>query len=337
MSPRNPGPKRRAPSSPSTAGDRRLLARRPALNEPRAWLDLDLERWTLRAGEALRGVVALHAPAGAAVTQVRLALTGREVLGATPHYQPAVYEEPLPRPWGRIRSGHAKLLYAVEQSLLPDDRAAQGKQTLTFQATVPADALPTYGGLGAFCEHDVLVTATVDGQRVQAWQPLHVWAAPSPPPAAGPLALAASGRGLGLTVRAPAARLALGESLRLRWSIDNPQGLRTKNLVLELSGRETARNWAATDVHEYIVARHQVSLRDGALSAGEVHWTLPRRLAPDLRGPRFRLTWQLRAQVTLPWRLGVAGSAPLALWDPAHEAPGEDNAAPGETTAAVDD
>ncbi len=310
-----------------------------------------MERWSLRAGDTVRGTAVLHLPPGGRVDRWRVEVTGREVLGATPHYVPAVYQEPLPRPWGRLRSGYPRVLYQVVRELPTDETATSvdGKRLCPFDLALPTDALPTYGGLGAFCEHDVLLTAEVDGERFTAWRALHLWAAAAPPPLVEPLELFAPGppHGWGerlsrswrpplrLAVTAPAARLALGEPLRLNWSVDNPAGLRTKHLLLHLVGIETSRNWAATDIHEFVVASRQIVLRGGGNEAGQVDWVLPERLAPDLRGPRFQLAWVLRAEVTLPWRLGISGQAPLRLWDPAVDAPRKDRAEQGESTAQV--
>jgi hypothetical protein len=282
----------------------------------RAALELEPAGSVLRAGSRLRGVAVLSLPAAARVEGLTVTAAGRELVAATPKYHPGLYRRPLPRPFGRTRSGSARTAYEVSAELLAGPATLPaGRHYLPFALDLPADAAPSYGGVTVVVEHELQAAARLaGGPRLAAWQPLHVWAGPdadSSPGLAVTLLAAGPPR---LELRLESDRLALGRPLRLRYAVGGAAGRRVKHLVLELVGVETSKHQLATDVHHFTAARRVLELA-AAGGAGELAWVLPSGLAPSLATPRFSLAWRLEATVTMPWRRGVSASAPLRLSD----------------------
>lgn len=294
-------------------------------------LRLELDRRAVNAGEPLTGCVVLDLERPAVVRQLVVEAAGREVLGAAPHYGPAVYRRVLPRPWGRARTGSKRLDYQVGLPLAgPATALPAGRHHFPFRLVLPREALPTYGGLGVVVEHEVVARLDLDGERATAWQPLHLWqaerAAPPPTPAEASSEAPASGlERVTERLRAPlvlrlgvdTAAVDLRGALHGWFELHNPRQSPVRHLVLELLATETTRHLAATDINHYVAARRLLPLRREPQVRESWRWELPVNVAPSLRSPRFRLEWTLVGQVTLPWALGVTARLPLELWDSA--------------------
>jgi hypothetical protein len=316
----------------------------------RAELKLELERAVLCTGQTLAGTVVLDLPQPARVRRLWVQAAGRELVKTHPRYAPAVYRHPVPRPFGRTRSGALQLDYLEQQPLLgpmpPADvrgrwadtvgsgeavTVPQGRSVWPFSLTVPETALPTYGGASVTIEHEVVAVAQLaDGSTLDAWAPIHVWRAEPPSAAAAePLEITAPEPSatwldrLADRHRAPlsfrfaldSVVLGLTDIIHGRLVVDNPHNLTLKHLVLELTATETTRHMAATDVTTYMAARRLLPLPTAPRVDERVDWALPPRLAPTLRSERLKLDWRLHVAVTVPWQLGVTASAPLRLVD----------------------
>lgn len=257
---------------------------------------------------------------------------GREVTKAAVRVHPGAYRYPVPRPAGRTRSGSAREISRVTAMVIdaPVDLPA-GQHAWRFRLPLPADLLPSFHGINVITEHELLVTADLEGAASQrVWRPLHLWTPAVDPEPDEPVELwapmpttkrlARAGRApVRLCFRLPSHVLDLGRPVRGEWVIENPHGLPLKHLVLELVGTEVSRHMAATDVHHFVAARHLVRLDSRDDCAGEVEWALPPSVAPTLRSRRFELEWRLDVAVTVPWLLGVTASAPLLLIDRLHQ------------------
>jgi len=282
-----------------------------------ARLQLEPRRDVLCAGEELRGMAVLTLDAPRLVRSLTVVAAGREIIHATPHYAPAVYRFPVPRPFGRTRSGSVHVDYEVRaHTLARPGTWPAGRHVCPFRISLPADALPSYGGASVVVEHELLATADIAGAApLHCWAPLHVWRPAEDVAASGePIELRAEGR-WSLTLRLASDAAFLGETLRAAYVIDNPHGLRPMHLRLSLVGVETSRHLAATDVHAYVAAQRTVVLEPSARMAGVIDWSLPTALAPTMAGHRFKLDWRLEATVSGPWQRGVTASAPLRLFD----------------------
>lgn len=310
------------------------------------------------------GVVAVDLPQPAEVRRLWVELAGREVVGGVAHYAPAVYLEPVPRPWGRSRTGSARHLYrrreallgvAPEPGQLADSGAATqrlepGRHLFAFHLEIPANALPTYGGATVLLEHELLATLELNQGKQVVWQPLHVWRSEPAPAAPRPAVLTARAQASGwyerlfnplrlpieLFVELPDSQLDVRGPLLAKIDLRNPHQVALRHLVLELVGVETSRHLAATDVHEFLVARKVIPVPDDRRWRDELRWHLPPRLAPSLDGPRFKLEWRLDAMVTAAFSLGVRGSVEVLCHDAAndlsedHERTEKENAPRGE-------
>lgn len=303
-----------------------------------ARLEAELSPAALRAGERLRGLITLRLERPLRLRRLWVLAEGRELIGAPARYLPAGYQIPLPRPWGRIRTGRSHVDFEARQMLLgpapPADRAARlaeqrvapsialaaGVHTFAFGLATPLGALPTYAGQLVQIEHGVTVRAELADGVLAVWQPFHLWSAAGRPPVTEPVELeavhdAGGQPGLRLQAIVPEGGVRIGEPLHVEWRVENPHLLDLRHLVMELSGVERARHLAATDEESYLVARRLLRLRDVDRQAGSVVWRLPPRVAPTLTGKRFTLRWRLRVSVTRPWRLGLAAQAELPAWD----------------------
>lgn len=300
-----------------------------------ARLEVILDHVALRAGATLSGTVLLRLAKPTAVDWIGVEIAGRELAGATGRYAPAVYQVPLPRPWGRTRSGTAYAHLRREVPILGrrPHRTASGRRAFeaagaaplpagshvwSFAVPVPADAFPSYGGAGVVVEHDVVATVMLaGGRKVRAWAPFHLWAGRGAPVTAPAVAVTArSAGGAALTVEVPAGGIAIGFPVTLEYRLENRAREPVRQLVVTLEGVETVRLHLATDVNRYRVARHTLPAPRGAAAAGELVWVLPPRLAPDLDGKRFRLRWELQVGLTIPWRIGGHGTVRIPVWDP---------------------
>ncbi len=312
---------------------------------PNARLIIDARPAALCAGGTVRGFVVLTAVEPLEARSLRIQAAGREVIGAHPRYLPVVYLRPVPRPWGRTRSGHARLLYQLDEPLpvtWPDQLEAgwqlpagsrtplaPGTWAFPFKLTLPADALPTYGGLNAVIEHELTAVLETDRGRLTAWLPLHLWAPPAEVGAAEPVVVTAEAAGdtavdwlvrrwrppVRLTVTVPSSTVDLRLPLAVSWVLENPRRRPLRHLVLELSAIERTRHMAATDLHEMPVSRRMLPVPDRRDWRGEVEWDLPQRVAPSFQSERIRLAWRLSALVTQPWALGISAAGEVTLVD----------------------
>lgn len=301
-------------------------------------LAIELAHGALRAGSPLRGVISVEAERLRRLTGLRVEALGLEILGVGSRYRPAVYRQPVPRPWGRTRSGARRVDFRASATLVEAPCELEpGRHCWPFRLEIPAAALPTYGGANLVCEHEVSAVAQfADGPTLRAWSPLHLWTAPaSAPPrepleiegpdprARGPLALFAAGLSgpLALRVSGPSRVLGLGEATLLTYAVDNPTGRPLPWLRLELIGVETTRHRAATDLGRFVVDQRDVRLPREPSPRGVVSWQVPPLAAPTLKAKRFAVRWELHASVSGPWNPGVRGHVDLVLYDPADEAP----------------
>ena len=307
---------------------------------------LELRHVALTTGDSVTGAVVLRLPAAARIDSLVVTASGRELLHPANRYAPFVYTTPVPRPWGRSRTGALRLDFATVQPLVGelvgqdatlriDDRPSApvgdypaGEHAWPFALPIPPEALPTYGGIHALVEHEVLVTAVIDGRKSEAWRPLHVWQPGRiPPPRPVTIAAPAEPRGLldrlvaparaplKLAVHLPSETLDLWQPLVGLIELENPEQVALGPVALELVGVEQVRHMSATDQHEVVISRHIIKLSDRPKVTERFEHALPRTLAPALRSPRFRLDWVLRATVTVPWGLGIAGQAKVVLRD----------------------
>lgn len=293
-------------------------------------LSIELNRNALRVGESLVGVVMLTLDSPRRLRRLTVQAAGHELLGATPRYRPAVYRYPVQRPWGRTRSGARRVDFELEQRLVDGPVELEpGRWSWSFALELPADALPTYGGLAVQVEHDLTARASFeDGAAREAWAPLHLWAAPSPPAPAEPFVLTApepSPAGLldrltaglraplELRLTGPSRVLALGSVTSFEYSIDNPRELDLRHLRLELRAAEKTRHRAATEVGRYTVDERVIQLAAARRASGAIDWVVPAPAAPSLKSKRFSVAWELVASVTVPWAPGVSGSAELTF------------------------
>jgi hypothetical protein len=113
----------------------------------------------------------------------------------------------------------------------------------------------------------------------------------------------------------PSDHLDLWQPLNGTLLLENPQQILPGPLSLELVGSERVRHMSATDQHEVVAARWQLRLSDRPRVRETFSLSLPRTVAPTMHTPRFRLDWQLRAMVTVPWSLGVSGAVKVVLRD----------------------
>lgn len=297
-------------------------------------LAVELAHGALRAGETVTGLVTLETARLRRLTRLRVEAVGLELLGVGSRYQQIVYQHPVPRPWGRTRSGARRIDFRVVSTLVQQPLELEpGRHCWAFAIAVPAEALPTYGGASVVCEHEVNAAAEfADGPPVRAWAPLHLWAAAAEPPPHQPLLLQApdpSARGLlpalaaglsgslGLRVSGPSRVLGLGEPTRLQYAVDNPSGRPLNWLRIALEAVETTRLRAATDVGRFVADVREIRLPRGSEVRGTTDWQVPANLAPSLRAKRFSVRWELRASVSGPWTPGVSGRVELELFDPA--------------------
>jgi len=286
----------------------------------------------------------LRLPAPARLDSLWVAASGRELLHPANRYAPFVYTTPVPRPWGRSRTGALRVDFRALQALVgPAPEATLLVKSLTamapaelpagehawpFRLPIPPEALPSYGGVQALIEHEVEARAVIDGREIEAWQPLHVWQ-PGRVAAARPLTLRAPDEPerawqrwvaplrapLRLTVRLASEQLDLWQPLVGTLVMENPEQVALGPLALELVGAERVRHMSATDQNEVVAARWQLHLRDRLRDTQTFSLSLPRTLAPTLHTPRFRLDWLLRAMVTVPWGLGISGTVKVVLRD----------------------
>ncbi|MBI5832485.1 MAG: hypothetical protein HZB16_09290 [Armatimonadetes bacterium] len=297
-------------------------------------LDMDLAGNALFAGDVLHGMVTMQLDQPRLVKRLVVEAIGRELTKASARFQPGAYRYPVPRPAGRTRSGSAREISRVGETLIGSPTTLEaGQHAFRFRLPLPVDTVPSYHGINVVTEHELIAWAEPErGPRQQVWRPLHVWSPDVEPEPDEPVELwaptpttrrlARAGRApVRLCLRLPSHVVDLGRPVRGTWHIENPQGLPLKHLVLELVGTETSRHLAATDVHHFLAARHLVRLESHKDCSGEVEWALPPAVAPTLRGPRCELEWRLDVAVTVPWLLGVTASAPLLLIDRLHRPP----------------
>ncbi|MCC7491994.1 MAG: hypothetical protein IT204_06615 [Fimbriimonadaceae bacterium] len=287
-------------------------------------LEIVLDRVAVRAGETVSGQLIVTLPASRDVAAIRVTVAGRELLAAATRYPPPIYSQPVPRWFGRSRTGHLREDFHLTTTLSPV-RLAAGRHALPFRLTVPAEALPTYGGAEVVVEHEVLASLRLGGEPLQAWQPLHLWSAPQDAPVSDSAVEAANRPGwlagapwlaaVDLRLGLPQGHLELHEPLEGWYEVVNRGARPGRRLLLELVAAETSRFRAATDVNEWVVADRVLPLPAQERIREPFAWHLPRRLAPSLRSPRWWLEWRLDATVLVPWQLGPRLSLPLRLWD----------------------
>jgi hypothetical protein len=309
-------------------------------------LRLELDHVALVAGEAVTGVLLLRLPRPARIDALAVAVNGRELLHPATRYAPFVYTTPVPRPWGRSRTGALRIDFSTLQPLVgqpaareatllmddlppkPSSELAAGEHDWPFSLHIPPEALPTYGGIHALVEHEVLATAVIDGRPLEAWAPLHVWrhgrvppprplvfTAPAAPQSALDRAVAPLRAPLKMTVTLAAETLDLWQPLEGTIDLENPEQIALGPVSLELVGTERVRHMSATDQHQVVVSRRRLRLASRPEVRETFCCSLPRTLAPTLLSPRFRLDWSVRVTVTVPWGLGISGEAKVVLHD----------------------
>jgi len=306
-------------------------------------LRIERDHVALAAGGSVQGAAVLRLPTPTRVAALWVAVSGRELLHPANRYSPFVYTTLVPRPWGRSQTGALRVDFRTVQAMIgpaPDatltvesataepGELPAGEHVWPFRLPIPPEAQPTYGGVHALIEHELTATVGLEGRTFEAWQPLHLWQsgrtssgkpvtlrAPGEPSRALERLVSPLRAPLKLAVRLPSDHLDLWQPLSGTIVLENPQQIAAGPLSLELVGTERVRHMSATDQNEVIAARWQLRLGDQPRVRQTFSLSLPRTLAPTLHTPRFRLDWQLRAVVTVPWGLGVSGAVKVVLRD----------------------